>query len=177
MDRRQFIKGVGVASGVLMAAGSSAWLLIDGVNEQDLTVEAALKKLKQLEVDQLSYTGKWNLSQIFIHCAQSVEFSMTRFPVHKPEVFKSTVGKLAFEVFSTKGRMTHGLSEVIPGAPALDASANVQESFERFKNSLIEFSNYKGSLAPHFAYGELNKREYEKAHIMHFYDHMQEVTV
>ena len=60
--------------------------------------------------------GEWEPAQIFTHCAQSVEYSISEFPVHKSNIFKISVGKLAF---SSKGRMTHGLSEPIPSAPKL----------------------------------------------------------
>ena len=46
-----------------------------------------------------------------------------------------------------------------------------------FKQSMINFANYKGPLAEHFAYGTLEKWQYEQAHAMHFYNHLLEVEL
>ena len=100
---------------------------------------------------------------------------MSQFPEHKSSFFKSTVGKLAFSIFSSKGKMTHGLNEPIPSAPILTKSLDSIIALNRLKKSLIEFDSYQGILAPHFAYGELTKDEYEKAHLMHLYNHLQEI--
>ena len=48
-------------------------------------------------------------------------------------------------------------------------------ALNRLKKSLIDFDSYQGKLAPHFAYGELTKDEYEAAHVMHLYNHLQEI--
>jgi hypothetical protein len=100
---------------------------------------------------------------------------MSQFPEHKSSVFKSTVGTLAFSIFSSKGKMTHGLNEPIPSAPPLTKSSDPTIALNRLKKSLIEFDSYQGTLAPHFAYGELTKSEYEKAHLMHLYNHLQQI--
>ncbi|WP_372942708.1 DUF1569 domain-containing protein [Shewanella sp.] len=86
--------------------------------------------------------------------------------------YKHTVGALAFTAFATKGAMTHNLSEAIPAAPALEPDVDVKQALTRFLNSLTNFGQYQGMLAPHFAYGELNKADYKLAHILHFYNHL-----
>ena len=40
---------------------------------------------------------------------------------------------------------------------------------------LILLNNIKGRLAPHFAYGELTKEQYRVAHILHVYNHLEEI--
>ena len=72
--------------------------------------------------------------------------------------------------------MTHDLSDPIPGAPSLTSSMDVAIALNRLKKSLIDFDNYLGPIAPHFAYGELTKKEFELAHVMHLYNHLQEIN-
>ncbi|MBL4584580.1 MAG: DUF1569 domain-containing protein [Pseudomonadales bacterium] len=174
MNRRTFIKAT-VASGVLMGFSTGAFWLNDDSNSDELIITAALNKLELLGSTAVS-NGVWNPTQIFTHCAQSVEYSMSAFPQHNSKIFKSTVGPLALSVFVSKGEMSHGLSEPIPGAPPLPAAQNRSIALARLKNSMIKFSQYEGSLAPHFAYGMLTKREYEIAHVMHLYNHLNEIS-
>ena len=157
MKRRQFIKASIVSGGAVIGLGGGAFLLIDETNEDQLTIDFALKKLDALSHTNLINLGEWNSYQIFTHCAQSVEYSMSQFPLHKSSFFKNTVGALAFSIFSSKGRMIHGLNEPIPSAPKLTKNLDSMIAVNRLKKSLIEFNHYQGTLAPHFAYGELTK--------------------
>jgi len=175
MKRRQFVKA-SLASGVaIIGIGVGTFQFIDESSKGSLTVDFALKKLDELTNKSFQNLGEWDPYQIFTHCAQSVEFSMSEFPEHKPRLFKSTIGKLAFSVFSSKGKMTHSLHEPIPSAPTLTKSLDSAIALNRLKKALVDFDRYKGTLAPHFAYGELTKGEYEKAHLMHLYNHLQEI--
>jgi len=175
MDRRQFIKTSLVSSGVIIGLGGGALVLVDGTSKDELTIDLALKKLETLSDKKLIHLGQWNPYQIFTHCAQSVEYSMSKFPEHKSEFFKGTLGKLAFSFFSHKGEMTHGLNELIPGAPNFELTTQVDIAINRLKEALIAFDNYQGDTAPHFAYGELTKQQYEVAHVMHLYNHLEEI--
>ncbi|MGI2169319.1 DUF1569 domain-containing protein [Shewanella sp. MF05960] len=176
MQRRQFLK-VGMISTFVGVSGASAVWLSQGVDAKYLTLEALLSKLQQFaalpvaELADLSL-GQWNSAQVFTHCAQSVEFSMSGFPEHKSAIFKHTIGALAFSAFATKGAMTHNLTEAIPAAPTLEPLVNAHQALARFITSLHNFSQYQGQLAPHFAYGELTKQDYELAHVLHFYNHL-----
>ena len=73
--------------------------------------------------------------------------------------------------------MTHSLSEAIPGAEPIESEGDVQLALQRFKTSLLTFQKFEDRLAPHFAYGMLSKQDYERAHVMHFYNHLQELRV
>lgn len=174
MNRRKFILGA-IASGAFVGSGS-VWLAIDE-NQEPLDIDFALSKLSHLMEQNPTATGEWNLYQIFIHCAQSVEYSMSGYPEHKSDLFKSTLGKTAFSLFSAKRKMTHALNEAIPGAPNFPRAENISAAFERFKQSLIDFKHYEGILAPHFAYGQLSKLQYEAAHVMHFNNHLLEIEI
>ena len=175
MKRRQFIKSSLASGVVIIGAGAGTFLLVEEVSQDYLTIDFALKKLDELSNENLLSLGEWDPYQIFTHCAQSVEFSMSQFPEHKSNFFKNTVGALAFSIFSSKGRMIHGLNEPIPSAPKLTKNLDAMIAIHRLKKSLIEFNHYQGTLAPHFAYGELTKDEYEKAHLMHLYNHLQQI--
>jgi len=176
MKRRQFVKASLASGAAIIGIGSGTFLLIEETSTKSLTVRFALKKLDELSNENLVNAGEWDPYQVFTHCAQSVEFSMSLFPEHKSSIFKHTVGKLAFSIFSAKGKMTHGLNEPIPSAPTLTKSFDSLIALNRLKKALIEFDNYQGILAPHFAYGELTKAQYEVAHLMHLYDHLQEIS-
>jgi hypothetical protein len=164
-----------LSGGVIIGLGGGALVLADGTTKDELTIDLALKKLDGLANKKLIHLGQWNSSQIFTHCAQSVEYSMSKFPEHKSALFKGTVGKLAFSLFSHKGEMTHGLNELIPGAPDFTANIDTDIALNRLKQALIAFGNYQSDTAPHFAYGELTKPQYEMAHVMHLYNHLEEI--
>lgn len=176
MERRTFIKASiigGVSVGII--GGGAVWLNT-GVNPKHLTIDFALQQLTSLSQQPILSTGEWNPYQIFMHCAQSIEYSMQGFPEHKSDTFKNTVGQLAFAIFSTKGKMRHNLSEAIPGAPFISSEQNIQLALQRLTHAFTEFKQYKGALAPHFAYGELSKTEYEIAHVIHLNNHLQEIN-
>lgn len=173
MNRRKFILG-SMVSGALIAGGVK-WSSIEKNNEP-LTIDFSLEKLDKLMAQKPTTMGEWNLYQVFIHCAQSVEYSLSGYPEHKSEVFKNTAGKVAFSLFSAKGKMTHALNEAIPGAPDFSNDENITLAFDRFRQSLVDFKNYNGDLKPHFAYGQLTKQQYEMAHAMHFNNHLKEIV-
>tara|TARA_B100000446_G_C10545300_1_gene338297 strand:- start:605 stop:1162 length:558 start_codon:yes stop_codon:yes gene_type:complete len=184
MERRQFIK-VGALSTIGLLGGASVLLSTheEGQDETEaLTVSAVIAKLEALSGKRILHTGTWNPAKIFTHCAQSIEFSMTGYPEHKSDLFKNTLGSLAFSAFSLKGSMVHALDEVIPGAPviSIDDKAMPEEQLEaltRLKKAFFDFNQFEGTLEPHFAYGQLTKAEYEAAHVMHVYNHFDELSV
>jgi hypothetical protein len=175
MERRQFVKASALA-GMGLLGGASIWLSV-GPDKESLTITAALAKLEALTDRAISHSGSWNPATVFIHCAQSIEYSMTGYPVHKSDVFKNTVGSLAFSAFALKGAMAHSLDQPIPGAPAINSDQDLQQALATLKKSLIDFQQYNGDLEPHFAYGALTKPEYEAAHVMHIYNHFEEFKV
>ena len=177
MKRRQFMKASLASGTAIIGIGAGTFLLIDENDKERLTIAFALKSVDSLFHENTTNLGEWDPSQIFTHCAQSVEYSMSQFPEHKSTLFKHTLGKLAFSVFSSKNKMTHVLNEPIPGAPLLNTNADVITALNRLKKSLTDFDNYQGKLAPHFAYGKLTKDQYEAAHVMHLYNHLQEIKI
>lgn len=175
MERRQFIKTTALA-GVGLLGGASVWLAV-GQDKEALTITEALAKLELLTDKSLTHTGSWDPAKAFLHCAQSIEYSMTGYPEHKSDAFKNTLGSLAFSAFALKGAMAHGLDQPIPGAPELSMHQDLSRALAQLKKSLLDFQYYEGVLKPHFAYGELTKDEYEAAHVMHIYNHFDEIKI
>jgi len=140
------------------------------------TTADALRTLEALKARPPKTLGAWDLAQVLHHAAQSVEYSLDGFPQLKPAWFRSTVGPLAFSVFSARGRMSHGLAEPIPGAPAIAAGQALDAAVDRMLAALRRFDAHSGPLAPHFAYGALDKKAFERAHLMHLANHWDEVA-
>ena len=175
-SRRLVLKAAGAAATVVALPGLTAC----AARAPDLAAFASLaetrRTLDALKRKPPRLTGAWDLAQVLHHAAQSVEYSLTGFPQPKPAWFRSTVGPLAFAVFSARGRMSHGLAEPIPGAPAIAAGQPLDGAVERLAAALAAFETHGGPLAPHFAYGALDKPAYTRAHLMHLANHWDEVA-
>ncbi len=113
----------------------------------------------------------WALPQVLMHLAQSIEFSMSGFPQSRSAAFQATLGRAAFAWFDARGRMSHGLTEPIPGAPALEPAPALEAAQARLDAALSAFGSFPGALKPHFAYGHLDKTGYTRAHLMHLANH------
>jgi hypothetical protein len=182
MNRRKFIIGAGAVT--LLGTGYFAFhqhLSSHNDAKRIITFEnldKAIQELASLQAaaNKVDLTGNWTLHQHLSHCAQSVEFSMQGFPEEKSALFQQTIGKIVFSQFESQGYMRHNRNEPIPKAPELIANDDVKAAFDRLQQALVSFDNFKGKLFPHFAYGNLSKNEYEKAHIMHLADHFSIMT-
>jgi len=179
-DRRRFV--VSSASiGAALVAGGLAGCTGDASSDRQLrfaSLAAASEELARLaEAKELVSSAAWGWAQTLVHCAQSIEFSMSGFPAPKSALFQRTIGAAAIGVFGWRGRMSHDLSEPIPGAPALDAQADPMQAIERLRTSMRKFASWPQPLRPHFAYGELNRKEYEAAHAMHLANHLSAFRV
>lgn len=140
------------------------------------STDSALRTLAALKAQPARSTGAWDLAQVLHHAAQSVEYSLQGFPAPKPAWFRATVGPAAATVFSARGRMSHSLTEPIPGAPDIAAGQPLGPAVDRAIAALQAFERHAGPLRAHFAYGELDKADYRRAHLMHFANHWQEVV-
>jgi Protein of unknown function (DUF1569) len=165
---------------VLIAAAPLGLVGLAGCSAAEVqrfpSIASAIKAIEALDPG-VATSGGWSLSQVLQHAAQSIEFSLRGFPQAKSAVFQATVGSAAFAVFQARGRMNHGLDEPIPGAPALDATLPLRAAMERAVAAWREFDAHGGTLAPHFAYGALDKAAYTRAHLMHLANHWTELTL
>lgn len=137
------------------------------------TLASALAAIAALDARDRT-DGAWSLPQVLVHLAQSVEYSMDGYPELKPALFRAAVGRVAFAVFESRGAMGHSLSEPIPGAPSVDPAVALDVARQRLAGALQRFEAHTGALAPHFAYGELDKSRYTRAHLMHVANHWSE---
>ncbi len=173
-SRRTFLASTAVATGVLAVSTSAC----QKANASDRQLVFASLKDAQREIDRLAKAAalrsstQWSWSQTLTHCAQSIEYSLTGFPVAKSALFQNTAGTAAFQFFYWRGRMSHDLAEPIPGAPALDTSNDAALAMARLQKAINDFHKHAAPLQPHFAYGSLNKPAYEHAHAMHIANHL-----
>jgi hypothetical protein len=175
MNRRQLLKWTALSGVALVGAGY--WALPTGPRPAALSLEGAQQLLLELEKTQLVSIKGWSPMEVFNHCAQSIEYSISGYPQLKPEWFRKSVGPLAFDVFAARGAMRHPLDEFIPGAAALDAPATEALALKRLQQAFSDFAAHTGELKPHFAYGALSHAEYTQAHVMHLYNHMSLLRV
>jgi hypothetical protein len=133
-----------------------------------LTSKEVLDALDRLEGE---LPGPWSLGQTLVHCAQSVEFSLTGYPRKRGWLVRRVIGPRIMAKFLRQGFMTHDRSAPIPGAPPL-GEPTLAEGIARLRSAIAAFDAYQGPLAPHFAYGAVDRASYEKLHAMHVSDHL-----
>ena len=142
------------------------------------SLDDVMRWLDRLErATQVQSTTAWKMSAVLEHMAQSVDMSMDGFPEPKSALFQATLGTAAFAVFRLRGKMSHGLTEPIPGAPALPQSEDFKPGIVRLRSAVQRFQAYAGPLKPHFAYGALSRADFALAHTLHIANHQDEITV
>lgn len=171
MKKRTLLTGA-VAVTALAAAGLATYRKS---TVEITSVERMLTLLDSLKSRQLAAKSGWSSYKVFVHLAQSIQYSMSGYPELKSEVFQHTAGSAAFYAFSVAGAMRHNLTEPIPGAPAIADEGNVNEAIDLVITALQQFQAYRGQLQPHFAYGLLSKTEFANAHVMHIENHLLEM--
>lgn len=171
--RRSFVvTTTSSAALALVAIGTTGCSAANDRQLQFTSFADAEKELERLaQAKALTTTATFNWPQTLVHCAQSIEFSMSGFPQPKSQLFQRTAGSAAFGVFAWRGRMTHDLSEPIPGAPVLEAKPDSAQALARLRSAINDFQRWHAPLQPHFAYGALDKKDYELAHAMHLANH------
>jgi hypothetical protein len=137
-----------------------------------LTTSAeVLVALDAIERDGGAIDGPWSLPQVLAHCAQSVEMSISGYPSPRGWLVRRVAGPLVMRRSLRRGFLTHDLAAEIPGAPPLGAPS-IGEAVGRLRAALAAFEAHQGPLAPHFAYGPVEKAQYEALHAMHVADHL-----
>jgi hypothetical protein len=165
---------------LMLAAGAATLLPLSACSESPVGTFAdfdAVRRALSALGPQARTTAGWPLAQVLQHAAQSIEFSLDSFPTPKSALFQSTIGKGAWSFFNARGRMSHSLTEPIPGAPTLDPALPLERAATRLVAAIERFERHAGALQPHFAYGALDKRAYTRAHLMHLANHWTEVAI
>jgi hypothetical protein len=111
-------------------------------------------------------------AQTLVHCAQSIEYSMSDYPRLRSGLFRATIGPLVKRKFLRGGAMTHDVAAGIAGAADPAADADLASAMARLRAAIAAFTAFDGALGPHLAYGACTKAEYEKLHSMHVADHL-----
>lgn len=180
MDRRRFVKvaTVSATGGLVAAGGGAVWLAGTPAPVRGLpSFDHARTWLDRVEASpQARSLTAWPLPQVLEHAAQSIEYSLSGYPQAKPAWFQASAGALAYVVFARRGAMAHSTVEPIPGAPAL-ASTSVADAAARLRAAMDAFEAHGGVLAPHFAYGALDRAQYVRAHLLHLSEHAAEVDL
>lgn len=170
MRRRTVLKAA--ALGGVAVAGTGIWALPTGEAPAAVSVEGAQQVLAYLAGKPLRSLRGWSPAEVFSHCAQSIDYSISGYPELKSGWFRSTIGPMAFSLFAARGAMRHSLDEPIPGAAALGQPASTSEALQRLQQAFADFAAHRGPLQPHFAYGTLSHAEYVQAHVLHLYNHL-----
>ena len=178
MTRKTFLASSIGGAGLLLTGGILRNLPSKELTGK-LTIDAVQKQLEEFKQNPalIKTTGAWSAFQVFTHCAQSIELSFSGFPVHKGELFKAALGKTAFSVFAARGRLSHNLAEQIPGVPEIEASKDpeaISKSIDRLANAFTKLGTATEGFQEHFAYGPLTIPQQKMAHILHFYNHLEE---
>jgi hypothetical protein len=174
VNRRNFLRNSLFTAAGVGTFGYGFWSLIPE-GPYHLSLSSVRQTISQVKAKQLISRSNWSPFMIFSHLAQSVELSMTGYPQHKSDWFKSNIGRRVFEMFAAKKQMKHGLDEPIPGALLIGNDGDHYQGIQRLELALDYFEQYEGLMQPHFAYGPLSKAEYEVAHALHFYNHLTEI--
>lgn len=136
-----------------------------------------LTKLGAVEKN-LTIDGSWSIGTVFSHCAQSIQYSIKGYPQMKSSIFRSTIGSAAFAVFSFREKMSHGLEEPIPGSEKLDLQIPFATGQKELLDAIAYFETKNSEdLKPHFAYGNLDKEDYDQAHALHIKNHFEKITL
>jgi hypothetical protein len=162
------LAAVGVAGGAAYVASHRDHPL---AAPQFADMATARRTIEQLRNAPMKTSTGWDLPRVLHHAAQSIHGSIDGYPQLKPAWFRASAGSAAFAVFSARGRMSHGLDEPVPGMPSLADGLALGPAIGQALDALDRFERHTGPLAPHFAYGNLSKADYARAHLMHLANH------
>jgi hypothetical protein len=140
-------------------------------------VRARLESLRDAPVKApvKAKSGDWHPATILEHCAQSVDGSLSGYPVHRSGLFKATIGRVVLWRFLSKGAMSHDKNGPIPGLET-PTSTDFPAAVDRLIAALSAFARSDAAPAPHFVYGPVTKAEYAALHAMHITDHLSDFS-
>lgn len=148
-----------------------------------MKINVAAPSLKDAEESLLRVKGAkevtcphWSLSEICLHCAQTIDYSISGYPQLKPVIIRATVGRLAIRKFLGQGYMKHNLSAPVPGGQAFKEDKSISEGMDELFSAIQRFRDYNGEFKLHLLFGKLSKEEYDSYFAMHIADHLSELS-
>lgn len=127
--------------------------------------------LKLREVEFKSY-GTLSPYQIFIHCAKTIEYSMIGYPKMSPTIVRNTIGKVRIKKRLKRQKMKHKLDTDVPGSTVTPDDGSTDEGIEMLLEMIHKFQNFKGTLQPHYQFGNLTKEQYASYFCIHIRNHL-----
>ena len=112
------------------------------------------------------------LGAALAHCAQSIDYSLTGFPTQRGWLVRKLIAPHLLRKFLRQGFMTHDVHAPIPLAPAISPELPFEEGVAKLRGAMERFRVHAGPLAPHFAFGDISRDDYERLHSMHLADHL-----
>jgi hypothetical protein len=132
--------------------------------------EDALVELENLERGPVETTGLWSFYQILTHCAESLEFCVSRYPGEAPWIIRATIGRLAFKDLMRKGFFRPGTMN--PRASKKREEGDEKSAMARLRKAIADFQTYTGPMARHPFYGKIGREDFERLHIFHLAHHL-----
>lgn len=138
------------------------------------TLAALRGELAVLDASRLTAQGRWSPAEILVHCAQSIEYSLSGYPQLKPWLVRRLVGPRVLAGFRRRGRMRHDLAAPVPGAPALNEK-DAAAALARLVAAIDAFLRHPGPWPEHLAYGRMDQAAYAEAHRLHILNHFEQI--
>lgn len=91
MRRRTLLKGAALTSAAALGAGY--WALPTGPQPAAVSLQGARQVLADLQGKTLRSVRGWSPSQVFNHCAQSIDYSIDGYPELRPVWFRHSLGR------------------------------------------------------------------------------------
>lgn len=79
------------------------------IPHQFASLDDALNILEQLKDNESVCTKNWSVYEICLHCAQTIDYSMTGYKEMKPKLIRQTIGKKVVKKFLSDKKMSHNL--------------------------------------------------------------------
>lgn len=131
--------------------------------------------LLELQQQENIHGINWNPYKVFVHCAKTIDYSMTGYPAMKPAIIRATVGKIAIRKFLSQGYMKHNLTADVAGSPEIEDTGTAHDGVATLIDTIERFQKHQDALKPHLVFGKLPKDHYEKYFAIHIADHLSEI--
>ncbi|EFU74787.1 DUF1569 domain-containing protein [Enterococcus italicus] len=145
------------------------------IPHQFASLDEALNILEQLKENESVCTKNWSVYEICLHCAQTIDYSMTGYPEMKPKLIRQTIGKKVVKKFLTDKKMSHNLQAPVAGGAPIAHDGLPIDGIQALIDATHRFQAWDGELQEHGVFGELSKEEYATYFALHIADHFQEI--